>query len=97
MDRNAYINRSAIMEMEATTMTTSEFKVGDHVEWRHDGSKTSGVITEKVTSEIMFKGYVRHASSKEPQYIIKSDITNHLAMHKGTILRRVKKQRVHAG
>jgi hypothetical protein len=78
--------------MEATTMT-NELKVGDRVEWRHDGNKASGVITEKVTSEIMFKGYVRHASSKEPQYIIKSDITNHLAMHKGTTLRRLKKPR----
>jgi hypothetical protein len=76
--------------MEATTMT-NEFKVGDRVEWRRDGNTASGVITEKVTSEIMFKGYVRHASSKEPQYIIKSDITNHLAMQKGTTLRRVKK------
>ncbi len=70
---------------------TNEFKVGDRVEWRRDGNTASGVITEKVTSEIMFKGYVRHASSKEPQYIIKSDITNHLAMQKGTTLRRVKK------
>jgi hypothetical protein len=76
---------------------TTEFRVGDHVEFRHHGNTASGVITEKVTSEIMFKGYVRHASCKDPQYIIKSDITNHLAMHKGTSLRRLKmpKQSVH--
>jgi len=75
----------------------NELKVGDHVEWKHDGGTNTGVITEKVTSEIMFKGYVRHASSKDPQYIIKSDSTNHLAMHRGVVLRRVKKQKVAAG
>jgi hypothetical protein len=75
---------------------TQEYKVGDHVEWNYEGGQTTGIITEKVTSEIMFKGYVRHASSKDPQYIIKSDHTNHLAMHKGTALRRVKKQKVQA-
>lgn len=75
----------------------NEFKVGDHVAWSYEGRSTTGVITEKVTSEIMFKGYVRHASAKDPQYIIKSDDTNHLAMHKGSMLRKVKgKQKVQA-
>ena len=74
----------------------NDFKVGDHVEWTYEGGTTSGIITEKVTSEIMFKGYVRHASIKDPQYIIKSDSTNHLAMHKGSALRKIKKQKVRA-
>jgi hypothetical protein len=82
--------------MEGTTMSNHEFKVGDHVEWNYEGGTTSGVITEKVTVEIMFKGYIRHASPKAPQYIIKSNSTNHLAMHKGTALRKAKKQRVQA-
>lgn len=71
---------------------SNQFKLGDHVEWKGEGGLASGVITEKVTSEIMFKGYIRHASDKDPQYIIKSDVSNHLAMHKGTALRRVKKK-----
>jgi hypothetical protein len=75
---------------------SNEFKVGDHVEWNYEGGTTTGVITEKVTSEVMFKGYIRHASAKDPQFIIKSDSTNHLAMHKGSALRRVKKQKVQA-
>jgi hypothetical protein len=74
------------------TIMSNEFKLGDHVEWKAEGGITRGVITEKVTSEIMFKGYVRHASDKDPQYIIKGDASNHLAMHKGTALRRVKKK-----
>jgi hypothetical protein len=43
-----------------------------------------------VTSEIEFKGYTVHASEEEPQYEIKSDKTDHLAMHKGSALRMLK-------
>lgn len=71
----------------------NDFKIGDHVEWNYEGGKATGVITEKVVTEIMFKGYVRHASPKDPQYIIKSDHTSHLAMHRGVALRKVKKHR----
>ena len=46
-----------------------------------------GTIQKKVTSEIVFKGYKRHASKEEPQYIIKSDKTDHVALHKGGVLR----------
>jgi hypothetical protein len=44
-----------------------------------------------VTSEITFKGYTVHASKDEPQYLIKSDKTDHLAIHKGSALKRVRK------
>ena len=36
------------------------------------------------------KLYVHHASRDEPQYIIKSDKTEHIGIHKGCALRRVK-------
>jgi hypothetical protein len=48
-----------------------------------------GVIIKKVTAETKFKGYTHHASREEPQYLIKSDKTDHVAIHKGTALRRV--------
>jgi penicillin-binding protein-related factor A (putative recombinase) len=35
---------------------------------------------------------VHHASKKEPQYFIKSDKTDHVAIHKGKALRLVKAQ-----
>ena len=41
-----------------------------------------------ITSEIKFKGYTVHASKEEPQYLIKSDKTDHMAMHKGSALRK---------
>jgi hypothetical protein len=36
------------------------------------------------------KGYVHHASVTDPQYEIKSDKTDHVAMHKGRALRRLR-------
>ncbi|MGA8029364.1 MAG: DUF2945 domain-containing protein [Bryobacteraceae bacterium] len=60
-----------------------DFKVGDHVEWNSEAGWIQGTITKKQTSEVTFKGYTVHASKEEPQYEIKSDTTDHLAMHKG--------------
>jgi hypothetical protein len=67
------------------------FKVGDHVEWNSEVGRVRGTIKKRVTSEITFKGYTVHASKDEPQYLIKSDKTDHLAMHKGSALKRVPK------
>jgi len=63
-----------------------DFKVGDHVEWNSEAGRVRGTIRKKHTSEIMFKGYTVHASKAEPQYLIQSDKTDHLAMHKGSAL-----------
>jgi Hypervirulence associated proteins TUDOR domain len=49
---------------------------------------------KKHTSEIKFKGYTVHASKEEPQYLIKSDKTEHLAMHKGSALRKMVKGKI---
>ncbi len=68
-----------------------DFKVGDHVEWNSEAGRVSGTIIKKVTSEITFKGYTVHASEDEPQYQIKSDKTDHEAMHKGSALKKIKK------
>jgi hypothetical protein len=69
----------------------TEFKRGDHVEWNSEAGRVRGTIQRKVTREIVFKGYRRHASKEEPQYIIKSDKTDHLAIHKGSALKKVKR------
>jgi hypothetical protein len=67
------------------------FKVGDHVEWNSEAGRVRGTIVKKVTSKIKFKGYTRHASKDEPQYQIKSDKTDHVAMHKGSALKKVRR------
>ena len=70
---------------------TTQFKIGDHVRWNSEAGLVSGTIQEVVTSEMTFKGYKRHASKDEPQYIIKSDKTDHLAIHKGSALKKIKR------
>jgi hypothetical protein len=67
------------------------FRVGDHVEWNSEAGRVRGTIKKKITSEITFKGYKVHASKEEPQYLIKSDKTDHMAMHKGSALKKLKK------
>ncbi len=67
------------------------FKVGDHVEWNSKAGHVRGTIKKKVTSTIKFKTYTVRASKEEPQYLIKSDTTDHMAMHKGTALKKIDK------
>jgi hypothetical protein len=64
------------------------FKVGDHVSWNSEAGRVRGRITKVHTRSVTYKGYTRHASRDEPQYEIRSDRTDHAAMHKGTALTR---------
>src|SRR6185437_6821272 len=68
-----------------------EFKVGDHVEWNSEAGRVRGTIKKKITSAIEFKTYTVRASKEEPQYLIKSDKTDHMAMHKGSALKKLRK------
>ena len=67
----------------------SDFKVGDHVEWNSEAGRVRGTIKKRIVSEIKFKGYTVRASKEAPQYMIKSDQTDHLAMHKGSALKKL--------
>ena len=67
------------------------FKIGDHVEWNSEAGHVRGTIQKKITSPMRFKAYTARASKEEPQYLIKSDKTDHLAMHKGAALKRIRK------
>jgi len=66
------------------------FKRGDHVEWNSEAGRVSGTIIKKVVSDVKFKGYTHHATKEVPQYLIKSDKTDHVAIHKGSALRLLK-------
>lgn len=66
-----------------------DFKMGDQVEWNSEAGHVRGTIKKKVTSAIRFKNYTVRASKEEPQYLIKSDKTDHLAMHKGSALKKL--------
>ena len=67
------------------------FKIGDHVSWNSEAGRVSGIIRRKISAPMEFKGYIVHASREEPQYLIESDKTDHLAMHKGSALRKLRR------
>lgn len=63
-----------------------KFKIGDHVKWNSEAGHVSGKITKIHTSDFDYKGYTHHASKDDPQYEIKSDKSDHVAVHKGSAL-----------
>jgi hypothetical protein len=65
------------------------FKVGDHVAWNSEAGRVSGRIIKVHTRDVDYKGYTHQASQDEPQYEIKSDKTDHIAMHKGSALKKL--------
>ena len=65
------------------------FKVGDHVRWNSEAGRVSGTIIRVHTRDTDYKGHTRHASEDEPQYEIKSEKTDHIAMHKDSALSAV--------
>jgi hypothetical protein len=69
---------------------TKRFNVGDHVSWNSEAGRVSGTIVRVHTSDVDYKGYVHHASEDAPQYEIKSTNTDHVAMHKGTALTKIR-------
>ncbi|MGE0009058.1 MAG: DUF2945 domain-containing protein [Parvibaculaceae bacterium] len=68
---------------------SERFKVGDHVAWNSEAGHVSGRITKVHVRDTSYKGHPRHASADEPQYEIKSDKTDHIAMHKGSALTKI--------
>jgi Hypervirulence associated proteins TUDOR domain len=71
-------------------MAGQRFKPGDHVSWNSEAGRVRGRITRVLTSSEKFKGYTVHASRDEPHYEIKSDTTDHIAMHKGSALTKLR-------
>jgi hypothetical protein len=63
------------------------FAVGDHVSWNSEAGRVRGRILRVHSKDVNYKGYVHHASPDDPQYEIKSDKTEHIALHKGQALR----------
>ena len=64
------------------------FKIGDHVTWNSEAGHVNGKIIKVHTKDTDYKGHTHHASIDEPQYEIKSDKTDHIAIHKGGALKK---------
>jgi len=67
------------------------FKIGDHVAWNSEAGHVSGKIIAIHTEDFDYKGHTHRASKDNPQYEIKSDKTDHVAAHRGEVLRHVGK------
>ena len=63
------------------------FKVGDHVRWNSEAGRVGGTITKIHEHDFDWHGYTHHCSPDDPQYEIRSDRTDHVAVHKGAALR----------
>jgi Hypervirulence associated proteins TUDOR domain len=62
------------------------FKVGDHVSWNSEAGRVRGKIVKVHERAVNYKGHIHRAT---PQYEIKSDKTDHVALHKAGVLRRL--------
>lgn len=70
-------------------MQKNRFCVGDRVSWNSEAGRVTGRIVRVVRAQIEFKGHTVHASPDDPQYELKSEKTEHVAMHKGSALRKL--------
>jgi Hypervirulence associated proteins TUDOR domain len=82
------IGNAQALVREAVIMTKT-FKVGDHVTWNSEAGHVSGRIAKVHKKDVNYKGYIHRASIQDPQYEIKSDKTDHVALHKGTALKLI--------
>jgi len=63
------------------------FKVGDHVSWNSEAGRVRGRVLRVHKKDVNYKGYIHHADADDPQYEIKSDKSDHVALHKARALR----------
>jgi hypothetical protein len=52
--------------------------------------RVRGRIIKVHTRDFDYKGHTHHAAPGEPQYEIRSDKTDHVAAHKGAVLRKLR-------
>lgn len=66
------------------------FSIGDHVSWNSEAGQVSGQIIAIHTSDFDYKGHTHRASESDPQYEIRSNKTDHVAAHRGTVLKLIR-------
>lgn len=76
---------------KSVASVSHRFVVGDHVAWNSEAGEVSGTVIKVHIQDVDYKGYTHHASPDEPQYEIKSDKTDHVAMHKGSALTKLER------
>lgn len=66
----------------------NRLEVGDHVTWEAEAGTGSGTVKRIHTRDFDYKGHAHHACSDDPQYEIKSDSTDHIAVRQGGALKK---------
>jgi hypothetical protein len=89
LDRIRALAKTQTGRKEGVREMASRFKIGDHVSWNSEAGRVTGTIVAIHTTDFNYKGHVHHASEDDPQYEIRSDKTDHIAAHKGSVLERV--------
>lgn len=79
-----------VEEKPMSRLRERPFKVGDHVGWNSEAGRVSGRIVRVHIKDLNYKGYTHHASKDDPQYEIKSDKTDHVALHKASVLKHLR-------
>ncbi|MFL5789007.1 MAG: DUF2945 domain-containing protein [Flavisolibacter sp.] len=70
---------------------SEKFKIGDYVTWNSEAGNISGTVVKIHKKDFHFKGYTHHASKEDPQYEIRSDKTDHIAVYKAGALQKKRK------
>jgi hypothetical protein len=78
--------RHVLLQGKGVSEMARRFNIGDHVSWNSEAGRVSGTIIAIHTRDFDYKGHVHHASKDDPQYEIKSDKTDHIAAHRGSVL-----------
>jgi hypothetical protein len=76
-----------VMAKLRETTVAKTFNVGYHVSWNSEAGRVTGTIMRVNSKNVKYKSYTHHATKDDPEYEIKSDKTDHIALHKGSALR----------
>ncbi|MGH2642334.1 MAG: HVA1 family protein [Chitinophagaceae bacterium] len=68
-----------------------DIKIGDKVRWDSEAGEVSGTVIGIKTKPFDVNGYTHHADTDNPQYEIKSSISDHIAYHKPEALSVIEK------
>ena len=88
-DRNAWLVGLAAAE-RPTLIMPKTFEIGDRVSWNSEAGRVRGKVIKVHRHDVNWHGYIHRASSDDPVYEIKSATTDHIALHKAAILRRLR-------
>ena len=73
--------------------TESDLKQGDRVSWNTSQGRTRGVVVKKLTSSYEIKGHHVAATKAEPQFLVRSEVSDEEAAHLPSALRKLKPKR----